>query len=304
MTKFRIAATGHSVNYLPEYVAAEQGFFAEENLQVDAIVPDPWDLVLTEIRGSNSHAALGGIWVPAMFHNRGKKLTSFAKISARCPLVIVGRQPEELAFSALRGTTILVAGSNGASPGLFLELLLSENGVDKADVNFVQNLSGSMLAELFVGGLGDYILVDPVTATRITTLTQAHIVSPLAKTGGPVPWSVYYSEEGTAGDQIDTQIRFVRALNRGIQWILKNPTDTLRPLLSRLFPRLDVDHAIELVENFKQWGMWDTARIEKGSYDRWQRGLAQGHLIDAPLDYHELVNEQVANEAEKVATRR
>lgn len=61
MQQFRVSATGHSVNYLPEYVARWQGFFAEEGLEVSATVPNPWDLVLADIGTGQAEAALGGI---------------------------------------------------------------------------------------------------------------------------------------------------------------------------------------------------------------------------------------------------
>lgn len=295
MTKFRVAATGHSVNYLPEYVAVSQGFFEAEGLQVEAIVPNPWDLVLKELNDGTSHVALGGIWVPSMYKDRGRQFVPFAKISARCPMVIVGRKNERFAFDDLRDAVVLVPGGNGASPGMFLEMLLAEHGVDRNAVKIVQNLSGAMLAELFVGGLGDYILLDPITALRVVRQAAAHIVSPLAKTGGPVPWSVYYSEAGSPGDDADLQKKFVRGLNRGIEWVLANPAENMRDLLARLFPKADVADVMRLVDDFRQWGMWDSATIDEASYDRWQRGTAEAYLIDEPIPHSSLVNASITS---------
>ena len=60
MQTFHISATGHSLNYLPEYVAVDQGFFEEEGLRVTAEVPSPWDRVLDDIGTGKAQAALGG----------------------------------------------------------------------------------------------------------------------------------------------------------------------------------------------------------------------------------------------------
>lgn len=297
MTTFRIAATGHSINYLPEYIAKEHGFFAQESLQLDVAVHGPWEQVLAEINTHRAQAALGGIWVPAMYHNRGRKLVSFAQISARCPLVIVGRNAETFAFDALRGKTVLIAGSSGASAGLFLSLLLSEHHISTSDIKLVQNLPEAMLAELFNKGMGDYMLTDPITAATMAKRSETYVVSSLAKTGGSIPWSVYYTETGTAGDNTDAQVRFVRSLNRGVDWLMNASAHSLRPLLARLFPTLDIAVALDVINHFKKWGMWHSTHIEKAAYDRWQKGLVQGHLIDAPVNYHELVNERIADNA-------
>src|SRR5262249_7071557 len=118
MQNFHVTATGHSLNYLPEYVAVWQGFFAEEGLTVTASVPSPWDLVLSDIGEGKADAALGGIWVPSMFHGRGQRYTPFAQVAARAPLAIIGREtPADFSWEAMRGRTVAMKGSNGASVG-------------------------------------------------------------------------------------------------------------------------------------------------------------------------------------------
>lgn len=293
MDVFQVAATGHSVNYLPEYIAAKQGFFAAEGLEVKAIVPNPWDLVLDEIEQSRSHVALGGVWVPAMFHGKGKHLIPFAKVSARCPMVIVGRKPEPIDLADLAHSTVLVPGGNGASPGMFLELLLAEQGVRQDQVKFVQNLSGSMLAQLFAGGLGDYLLIDPVSAKRLQRAGKGYVVSPLAVSGGAIPWSVYYSAAGTMGDDPALQERFYRALEKGMDYILTHPAHDMADFLQAHFPKIPLEDCIALIEDYKSWGMWDHAGIEEASYTRWQTGMLHTHLIDKPVPYADLIDTRI-----------
>ncbi len=72
MDKFRVSATSHWPNYLPEYVARDRGFFADEELEFDRYAPESWTQVLDDLADGSADAVLGGIWVPAMYHGRGR----------------------------------------------------------------------------------------------------------------------------------------------------------------------------------------------------------------------------------------
>jgi NitT/TauT family transport system substrate-binding protein len=168
MFDFHVSATGRSLNYLPEYIAVRQGFFEEEGLRVTASVPKPWDLVLDALRTGTAQAALGGIWVPSMYLGRSTRFTPFAQVAARAPLAVVGRErPEDFAWEKLPGKVVLMKGSNGASVGLFFKQCLREHGIDPQKVGFIQDLDGAMLAELFQGGMGDYLVIDYPGALRM-----------------------------------------------------------------------------------------------------------------------------------------
>lgn len=291
MQRFHISATGHSLNYLPEYVASWQGFFAQEGLEVTVSVPRPWDKVLDELETGEADAVLGGIWVPSMHFGRGVRHTPFAQVAARAPLAIVGREaPEDFSWPGMAGRTISMKGSNGASVGLFVKLLLVENGVDPADVGFIQDLDGALLSRLFAGGMGDYLAVDYPSARALEAAGKGRVVAPLPITGGDVPWSVYYAlGEGDAARR-DTQTRFARALGRGMDWVLAHDAQRYRDFLAQTFPQADAGLLVELTDIYRSIGMWTTPRIDRKAYDRWQGGIAAGHLIEAPIPYERLID--------------
>lgn len=66
MDAVRVAATGAGLGYYPSFVAAELGFFADENLEVHVDVPGPWR-VAQMLRSGDADIVLGGIWRPLMY---------------------------------------------------------------------------------------------------------------------------------------------------------------------------------------------------------------------------------------------
>ncbi|WP_236795648.1 ABC transporter substrate-binding protein [Amycolatopsis sp. GM8] len=288
---YRIAATGHSLNYLPEYLARDRGFFAEEGLDVSAVVPKPWDLVLDELAAGTSQAALGGIWVPSMYLGRATRYTPFAQVAARAPLALLGREPvAEFSWDRLPGSIMLMKGSNGASVGVFMKMLLAERGVDVSAVRFVQDLDGLMLGSLFAGGMGDYLVVDYGSAAALAARTGLRVVSPFVRDGGDVPWSVYYSEGESTPERVEIQTRFVRALNRGMQWVVEHDAAEYAGFLGETFPAIGTELAVSLTNEFRALGMWTTPLIDRAAYDRWQRGIATAALTTAPIHYDDLID--------------
>ncbi|MGP4726600.1 ABC transporter substrate-binding protein [Agrobacterium deltaense] len=291
MQNFHVSATGHSLNYLPEYVAVWQGFFEEEGLAVTASVPSPWDLVLSDIASGKADAALGGIWVPSMFHGRGKRYTPYAQIAARAPLAILGREhAADFDWRAMAGKTIAMKGSNGASVGLFTKLLLREKGVEPRNVQFVQDLDGKMLSDLFVGGMGDYLVIDYPSAVTLAAKNAVHVVAELPVTGGNIPWSVYYAQNESSDERLDAQTRFSSALGRGMQWILANEAEGYVDFLAKTFPKFAPDLLVRLTDIYRGNGMWTTPRIDPQAFARWQQGIADGHLTQAPIHYDDLID--------------
>jgi NitT/TauT family transport system substrate-binding protein len=291
MQNFHVSATGHSLNYLPEYVADWQGFFAEEGLSVSVSVPLPWDVVLQELASGTADAVLGGIWVPSMFLHHGNRFTPFAQVAARAPLAIVGREvANAFDWSGMPGKVVMMKGSNGASVGLFTRMLLKEHGVDPVAVRYIQDLDGALLSRVFLGGLGDYLVVDYPSALALEAGGNCHVVAPLAVTGGNVPWSVYYAEGESDGPRLETQRRFSRALARGMDWIVERDAELYREFLARTFPRFSPDLLVGLTNVYRANGMWTTPRIDIEAYDRWQRGIADGHLTETPIPYRDLVD--------------
>ncbi len=183
-------------------------------------------------------------------------------------------------------------GSNGASVGLFMKLVMRDKGVDPASVNFIQDLDGAMLATLFKGGLADYLVIDAPSALSLEAQGGGHVVSLLTETGGNVPWSVYYAPEESGPERLDAQTRFARALGRGMDWLVARPAAEYQDFLARTFPRFDPALLVPLIDIYRAQGMWTTPRIDPAAHQRWQRGIAAGHLVSSPIAYEALIDQR------------
>ena len=180
-------------------------------------------------------------------------------------------------------------GSNGASIGPFTKLVLREHGVDPRSVGFCAGSRWSDPSRVFAGGMGDYLVIDYLCA-RVEAAGKAASLQPLAIMGGNVPWSVYYAEGDSDDERLDKQTRFVRALGRGMTWIQEHEAENYREFLAKTFPRFDPSLLVGLTDTYRAHGMWTTPRIDPAAYERWRKGIADGHLTDSPIGYRDLID--------------
>ena len=297
MQTFHLTSTGYNLNYLPEYIASRHGFFRELELDVTVNIPSPWDGVLDALADNTADMALGGIWVPSMYRDRVEHYTVFAQIANRCPLAILRRgHSEGFKLTDLAKSTVLMKSVGGASVGLFFKMLLRENGIDPRAVDYIQDLDGKMLGDLFQGGMGDYFVTDNLSALAIAARNPNVSIAMEMVSQGDIPWSVYYRETATITPEIlDKQRRFCIALQKGIDWVLEHDAESFRDELAELFPKVPVDVAISVTNDFRREGMWTSTSVSRNGFDRWQLGLADARLVEEPLAYEAIVDDGPAS---------
>lgn len=292
MQPFHLTATGYNLNYLPEYIALRHGFFREQGLDVTVNIPTPWDGVLKALTDGSAMMCLGGIWVPSMYRERVQNYTVFAQVANRCPLALIRRTGDKsFKLADLEGRTVLMKSGGGASVGLFFKMLLRENDIDARSVDYIQDLDGVMLGDLFEGGMGDYFVTDNLSAQVMVARNPEVTIAMQMVTQGDIPWSVYYRETATITPEIlEAQKRFCIALQNGIDWVLEHEAESFQDELAELFPNIPVDIIVAVTNEFRQSRMWTTTSVPRQGYERWQLGLRDARLVTEPIIYEDLID--------------
>ena len=291
MTSYHVSATSHWPNYLPEYIAVANGYFADEGLEFSRDAPDDWTGVLRSLADGSAQAVLGGLWVPAMYHGRGHDFVAFAQLNARNPKAIVTREPQpDFQLADLKGKLVLAPGAGGTAPYMHTAGLIRQAGIDLSDIRFIRDLSGQTLSDLFAGGMGDAIIVDLVNAHLLEHKGLGTIAYRHADAGGAMPNSVYYTLPHLIGEPDSAPWQFTRAIQRAMNWMNDHDGNDCTDLLTRYWPQLPLDVLIDSVDDLKRSGIWTDVRIDPDGFDSWMRILAGEWLIDQPLSYRDIVD--------------
>lgn len=296
MNKFKVSATGLSMNYMPEYVAQEKGFFEEFGLKVESYVPSPWTKCLTDIDTNAAEAVVGGIWVPLVYMDRIANYYSFAKIASRCPLVIVSRQKitSEFSWKAMENKRVLVSGGDGASHYLSVAGCAKEGGADIQAIRFIHDFSTSMIIDMFKGGFGDFIVLQPDMANQFIVEGIAYPYCDLALKGGVIPWSVYYGTERLFNHPDNLAGKFYQGLQKATTWLLEHQGEGCVDIIERNWPHVKIEDGIATINRFCKEGMWTPSiEITEAEMTRWQGFLVDGDILDAPLPYSKVVKKVI-----------
>jgi len=294
MDKFIIASTGISMNYMPHYIAKERGYFAEVGLEVLTTVPIPWTNALTALDTGEAHAVEGGVWVPIIYHNRVRDYKTFAKLSSRCPLVLVSRAPiDKFDWKLLENKKVLIAGGDGASHGLFIMGCAQEAGIDLDKVTVINNFMASMLVEMFEAGFGDIIALQPDVAAEFIKEEKAYLMADLTVYGGECPWSVYYGKPELMDHSEQLAGRFTQAIQKAATELLEKDAADYEDIIKKYWPNVDMGYAVDMINLFRREGMWSpSVEMDRAIMDRWQKFLVYGHLIDQPFAHEEIVDKR------------
>ncbi|NGN64775.1 ABC transporter substrate-binding protein [Streptomyces sp. A7024] len=289
--------------YLPEYVAREFGFYEDEGLDFSRSAPDDWTRVLTDLDTGEATAALGGLWVPAMYHGRGRELIAFAQLNGVNPKGLVTREPSAgFGLKDLEGKVVLAPGAGGTAPYVHTAGLMRRAGVDMSQVRWIRDLSGAMLTEMFLNGAGDALVTDAVNGAFLQRAGTAHIAFRHDEAGGAMPNSVYYTSREVLDRDDKVVWRFCRALQRAYDWLKEHEAAQLTDLLKREWPQLDTEFLITVVDGLRASGLWDDIRVDEQGFAEWMLILAEDGLIDEPMPYAALVDPRPAAEAAAVGS--
>jgi len=304
MDVVRISSTGAGVNYYPEFVARELGFFAGEGLDVRVEVLGNGPGVPREVGSGAADVGLGGIWLPMLYRGRLHTFMPFAQLCNRLAAVLLARKPvERFRWADLSGRIVVAP---GGAPNFWMVVAstLRRAGVDPFSVRFVADFMGEEAINLFRGGFGDFFIGMPPVSDVFLRDGVAIEVADFADLGD-IPWSIFYAKPEFLDRPDNVAGRFAKAIQRALGWTLLHDPREAPAVFSRRFPTLDPDLIADAVRSCRRRGIWiGTARIPEPALMQWQNVIMQeGRLIDAPMRYEDIVDTRPAAWAERELAR-
>jgi NitT/TauT family transport system substrate-binding protein len=248
------------------------------------------------LRAEPSAIALGGAWRAAMYHGRGVKMSLFGTFCAAAPHQLMAREATpDFTWSALE-TAVLVLPAGQPSTDMVLRSVLTSHGVDVGRARVVRGLDRAEAATMFASGLGDYMLVAHPVPEPVSRAGAVRVGS-LARAAGRVPWGVYYGLTAALAES-DAPTRFIRAVQRGLQWVRDAQPEAVWGLCADRFEHVDAPAGVAGIAYCLDNGLWPaTARVPEDALMAWQAVMQDSGLIEAPVRFTSLVDTSIAEAA-------
>lgn len=159
MKKVVLNEVAHSIFYAPMYVAIEEGYFAENGIDLTLVTGFGADKTMTAVLTGEADIGFMGSESTIYTYVGGTEdyVVNFAQLTQRAGNFLVSREPiDDFSWDMLVGKDVL-GGRAGGMPEMVFEYILTKNGIDPmADLRIDQSIDFGSTAAAFSGGQGDF----------------------------------------------------------------------------------------------------------------------------------------------------
>lgn len=302
-TKVVLNEVAHSIFYAPMYVAIEEGYFAEEGIELELVTGFGADKTMTAVLTGEADIGFMGCESTVYTYAGGTAdyVVNFAQLTQRAGNFLVSREPiEEFSWDMLLDKDVL-GGRAGGMPEMVFEYILEKNGIDpETELRIDQSIDFGSTAAAFSGGQGDYTVEFEPHATLLEQKGEGYVVASLGENSGYVPYTSFSAKKSYLEEHRDIVQAFTNALQKGMDYVQTHTPAEIAEVIAPQFTETDLDTITTIVERYYNQDTWKENLIfEKDSFDLLQNILDDAGVLKERVPYEDLVTTDFAEEAVK-----
>lgn len=291
ITTLKVAEVTHSIFYTPFYVAIENGYFKNYNIDIDLILVSGSDNVAASVLSKDTNIGLAGPESAIYVYTGGEKdyLQVFAGLTKRDGQFLISRN-KDFKWSDLIGKEVLVGRSTGM-PALSFFKALKNEGIDKSKVKINTSIEFAELSGAFIGGEGDFVNLFEPTASKLESNKQGYVVKSVGLSSNAFPYTAFYAKKSFINNNKEVLTAFTKALNEGILYVKNNNGKTIANVIKKQFSDATIDELSAQIERYKKADAWlDSPYLSEDFYNTLIELLEDNDLLKKPVYYEKMVN--------------
>lgn len=291
ITTLKVAEVTHSIFYTPFYVAIENGYFKNYNIDIDLILVSGSDNVAASVLSKDTNIGLAGPESAIYVYTGGEKdyLQVFAGLTKRDGQFLISRN-KDFKWSDLIGKEVLVGRSTGM-PALSFFKALENEGIDKSKVKINTSIEFAELSGAFIGGEGDFVNLFEPTASKLESNKQGYVVKSVGLSSNAFPYTAFYAKKSFINNNKEVLTAFTKALNEGILYVKNNNGKTVANVIKKQFSDATIDELSAQIERYKKADAWlDSPYLSEDFYNTLIELLEDNDLLKKPVYYEKMVN--------------
>lgn len=291
LTTIKVAEVTHSVFYAPFYVAIENNYFKENDLDIDLILTSGADKVSAAVLSNDVQIGFAGPESTIYVYNGGESdyIKSFAGLTKRDGQFIVGRENKELSLKDLSGKEILV-GRKGGMPALNFLNALKNSNVKENNININYSIDFASLSGSFIAGVGDYVNLFEPNATKLEEQGLGYIVGSIGELSGEVPYTAFNARKSYIENNPTIIKKFRAAINKGLEYVENNPAESIAKVIQPQFPDTSLNEITTIVDRYKKYDTWlNNSFISEESFINLEDIMINANLLNKYVNYSDLI---------------
>ena len=298
-TKVKLNEVTRSVFYAPQYLAIANGFFEEENVDLEITTGQGTDKVTTALLSGQSDIGLMGPEGAIYVYNEGKKdyLQVFAQLTNKDGSFLISREnTNNFSWDDLKGKTV-IPGRKGGVPYMTLRYVLTQNGINPdTDLVLDDSIQFSLMAGAFTGGNADYVTLFEPTASMTQEQQKGYIVTSIGKEAGEIPYTAYTATKSYIENNPEIVEGIARAIYRGQKWVETHSAKEVAEKIVSFFPDTTIAAIEKSVQSYKDIEAWNkTPVMKEEGFNKLQEIMKAAGELEKEASYKDVVNNDFAN---------
>lgn len=284
----------HSIFYAPMYVAIEEGYFADEGIDLTLITGFGADKTMTALLTGEADIGFMGSESTIYTYKEGASdyAVNFAQLTQRAGNFLVSREPiENFTWDMVIGKDVL-GGRAGGMPEMVFEYILKKNNIDPAnDLSIDQSIDFGSTAAAFSGGQGDFSVEFEPHATSLEAKGDGYVVASLGEDSGYVPYTAFSARKSYIEKNPDVIESFTRALQKGMDYVQTHTPAEIAKVISPQFAETELSTIETIVGRYAAQDTWKTDLVfSEDSFTLLENILEEAGELDGRVPYADLVD--------------
>ena len=287
--KFVVAEVTHSVFYAPWYVAINNKYF--DDLDIEVILTSGANNVVAAVLSKDADIGLCGPEATIYANQKNKdKVKTFAGLTKRDGQFLVLRKNIKYDnFKDIEGLTIL-AGRSGGMPLLNFKTALKNENIKNVKID--SSVEFANLTSAFIAGNGDGVNLFEPNATTLAKTGKYYIATSVGTYSGIVPYTAFNALESNIKNNENKYKKFYKGIEKGLNYVKNHSSREIAETIQKEFPDTNIDDLTKMVDNYKSYDSWlDTPKISEEIMINLENIMIDNNELDNYVNFKDLVYE-------------
>ena len=289
----KVAEVAHTIFYAPAYVAIKNGYFKENNINIDLTLTAGADKVTAAVLSGDVDIGFCGSEATIYVYNSGEKdyLVNFARLTKRDGAFLVSRKKyKNFKLSDLKGKKV-IGGRKGGMPEMTFEWALKKNGINpKEDLEIDTSVAFPAMEGAFISGNADFVTLFEPNALSVEKQGLGYIVGYVGKWSGEVPYTAYNAKKSYIKNNKDVIDGFKKAIDKGLKHVREEKESVIAEEIKEYFPELSTSDLTKIIKRYKTNDAWaDSTKITKKDFEHLEDIIINAGELEKKVPYDKLV---------------
>lgn len=290
----RVNEVTHSIFYAPLYIAINNGYFEEYDIEIELTNGGGSDKSMSAVISKSADIGLMGPETAVYVAAQGKTdlPVVFGQLTKRDGSFIVGREDDDnFEWSDLEGKEIL-GGRRGGMPAMMLEYAIKQNAVNctiNYDIAF-DNLTGA-----FMGGTGDFVTAFEPVASTIENNGKGYVLASVGAESGEVPFTAFMANRSYINDNPEIVKNFLKAIVKAYNYLVSANIDDIVDSLRPSFDGTSDELIRKSIQSYIAIDAWSSSPImTEVAYNNLIKVLRSSGTLTEDIAYEKIVDNTIA----------